>query len=339
MKKTIRICLAVLLLAAVLLCGASCEFETASAYTVLRDHILESTGVGMALEFPSADSTIMTYVFVADMENADGEIEEKVYVTAQKAMNSSLFLRVDIGLSEDDASTADWTVSYITVAQTITIGESKLDIRGMTGNELIAFDTTGGIPPSYEYSFRAEATALTNVALLSFDKYSQETLSLSVEDFGFRSLSEKYRYTEGDDDIEADYGRAFSPERLKLAGTMLLVGMGMVFLALAIMWGVLVIFKKVMYDSANKKKDKAKPEGGKMPAVPAVPVTDTPDDAMIAAVAGVMAYQEDDGAIAAAITAAIAETIASDPELSREFADGFRVVSFKRKSGKSAWNK
>ncbi len=134
-------------------------------------------------------------------------------------------------------------------------------------------------------------------------------------------------------DTEEDLGGAFSLERLKLAGIMLLVGMGMVFLVLAILWAVLIIFKKVMYDGAGKKKEKAE-----KPTAPTVPAADTPDDAMIAAVAGVVAYQADDGAIAAAITAAIAETIASDPALSREFAGGFRVVSFERKSGKRAWN-
>ena len=46
----------------------------------------------------------------------------------------------------------------------------------------------------------------------------------------------------------------------------------------------------------------------------------------------------DDGALVAAITAAVAAYIDSDPALSSKFAGGFRVVSFKKKNGKTSWN-
>ena len=39
-----------------------------------------------------------------------------------------------------------------------------------------------------------------------------------------------------------------------------------------------------------------------------------------------------------AITAAVAAYIDSDPALSSRFAGGFRVVSFKKKNGKTSWN-
>lgn len=133
--------------------------------------------------------------------------------------------------------------------------------------------------------------------------------------------------TAGTPEEYADMGGAFSPARLALAGQMVLVGMGLIFLALAVLWGVLVIFRKVMYDAPMKKaaKENAKKAADKPePAVNPAPVP---------------APAADDGAVVAAITAAIAAAIASDEALSAEFKGGFRVVSFKKKNGGAAWNR
>ena len=128
---------------------------------------------------------------------------------------------------------------------------------------------------------------------------------------------------------EEDLGGIFSGERFAYAGEMLVLGMGMVFLVLAILWMVLIIFAKTM-GGAEKKSAKAdkpvkaepKPAPKVAPAPVAAPAPATSDDAIVAA-----------------ITAAIAMTIESDPALSSQFAGGFRVVSFKKKSGKNAWNR
>ena len=42
-----------------------------------------------------------------------------------------------------------------------------------------------------------------------------------------------------------DLGGFMSPERLEIAGQVVLIGMGMVFAVLALLWGVLAIFGKV----------------------------------------------------------------------------------------------
>lgn len=120
-----------------------------------------------------------------------------------------------------------------------------------------------------------------------------------------------------------DMGGIFSPARLLMAGQMMLLGVGMVFLVLAVLWGVLVIFKKVMYDAPQKKAAKA--EAAAKAAAEA-------DPAPAPAVEPAPASEEEDGAAVAAITAAIAAMIASDEQLSSQFVDGFRVVSFKKKS-------
>ncbi|MBQ7315559.1 MAG: OadG family protein [Clostridia bacterium] len=119
----------------------------------------------------------------------------------------------------------------------------------------------------------------------------------------------------------------FSPERWIYSGEMLVLGVGMVFLVLAILWGILTIFAKTM---GGVKKSAKKEKPAKVETKP------TPAPAPTAAPAPAVAASDD--AIVAAITAAIAMTIDSDPALSSQFAGGFRVVSFRKKNGKTSWN-
>lgn len=120
----------------------------------------------------------------------------------------------------------------------------------------------------------------------------------------------------------------FSPERWSYSGEMLVLGVGMVFLVLAILWGILAIFAKTMGGAKKPvKQEKSTPKAEAKPVPePAAPVSP------------ITAPASDD-AIVAAITAAIAMTIESDPALSAQFAGGFRVVSFRKKNGKNAWNR
>ena len=119
----------------------------------------------------------------------------------------------------------------------------------------------------------------------------------------------------------ADYGGAFSPERLALAGQMTLIGMGMIFAVLSILWGVLAIFKLVF----------ARPEPKKAKQVAEV----KPDLAAVAEPEPVVAEQNDDELIAV-ITVAIAAYIADEEP--NAYQSGFRVVSFRRANGGKAWN-
>lgn len=122
-----------------------------------------------------------------------------------------------------------------------------------------------------------------------------------------------------------ELGGFMSSARLELAGQVVLIGMGMVFAVLALLWGILAIFGKVM----TRKKQPA-PVEPVAPAETAAPVAEEPvADATAAASA------PDDGELIAVITAAVAAAIQSDEALSSRFASGFRVVSFK-KSARSA---
>ncbi len=95
-------------------------------------------------------------------------------------------------------------------------------------------------------------------------------------------------------------------ENAKSAGTVTLLGMATIFAVLALLWGVVQLLHLVM----PKQKD-TKPKAQPAEPKPVEPTAEEPT--------------EDDGAIVAAITAAIlaARTDAG-------ITTGFRVVSFKR---------
>ncbi len=120
--------------------------------------------------------------------------------------------------------------------------------------------------------------------------------------------------------VAQDMGGAFSPERLAFAGQMTLIGLGMVFAVLAILWAVLSIFKIIFAKPEPKKQTAPAPVAPQPKAVEPAPVVNTAGDDELIAV----------------ITAAVAAYIASEePEA---YQGGFRVVSFRRANGGRAWN-
>ena len=116
-----------------------------------------------------------------------------------------------------------------------------------------------------------------------------------------------------------DMGGAFSAERLALAGQMTLLGMGMVFAVLALLWGVLAVFKLIFAKPAPKKVAEAPKSAPVVVPEPVVEVEQTDDTELIAVLtAAIAAYESANG---------------------NEVAPGgFRVVSFRRANGGKAWN-
>ena len=113
-------------------------------------------------------------------------------------------------------------------------------------------------------------------------------------------------------------------ERLAEGFEVFVLGLFMVFAVLALLWGVLSVFKVVFYDIPEKRK-KAKASNTKTETEPVSSVTATPAPVTV----------QDDGAIVAAITAALSEYFAA----SGQYSGGFRVVSFRKSQSGSAWNK
>ncbi len=110
-------------------------------------------------------------------------------------------------------------------------------------------------------------------------------------------------------------------DRISYALQKTLIGVIIVFGVLAIIWLVLSLFKFIFYKDPNKKTEVRKAAPAPAP-VPAPTPTPAP-----------VAKTQDDGAIIAAIVAAI-----SAMRQEQGIADGFRVVSFKRGTNKP-WNK
>lgn len=118
-------------------------------------------------------------------------------------------------------------------------------------------------------------------------------------------------------------------EKFSLSGEMLLRGLGTVFMVLLILWGILSLFSVVF---GTQPKKPAKPAPVKPTAAPA-PKEETAKQEP-APVKQADAAPADDGALIAAITAAIEAYRAEEGT----YALPFRVVAFKRKSGSSGWN-
>ncbi len=112
-------------------------------------------------------------------------------------------------------------------------------------------------------------------------------------------------------------------EKLSTGFTVMALGLATVFAVLALLMIVLYLFRIIFY---REKKPEPK-------------TTPAPAPKHIEAPAPVKAEPEtpksDDGALIAAITAAIAAYTSGD----EAFASGFRVVSFRRAEHSSPWNK
>lgn len=124
-------------------------------------------------------------------------------------------------------------------------------------------------------------------------------------------------------------------ERLEYALQGSATGMVMVFAVLALLWGIVSLSKYFLYDLPNKRNEKANAESKLSEAV-----AEAINEAVISTPAPVnneVSSAQDDGELAAVITAAIAAMIESG-DYKNEFVGGFRVVSFKRSSAR-AWNR
>lgn len=119
-------------------------------------------------------------------------------------------------------------------------------------------------------------------------------------------------------------------EKFSLSGEMLLRGMGTVFMVLVILWGCLSLFKVFNAPEKPAKTPAPKPEAKPAPAV----VPEKKPEAAPAPAAEVPAQTTDDGAVIAAICAAI-EAYRAEEGLS---GLPYRVVSFKRKTGRKGWS-
>ncbi len=317
MKKIISLSLAALMLVTVLLLATSCGMESMTGYTRLRDHIKAVGGDEPFVQLDAAKVGINSAA-VTVITTEEGEQYVRLIGYAINTASGIVFqVRLNMTGSPEKAELV-YEVLNASTAQQISMGTATVLLTHYTGEDYITFNEVKGMDVTSELTHRNQARVLLNSLLLALDTYTTESLDMDVHELGFIALSAKYMAPTESAEAEEDLGGAFSPARLSMAGLMIIQGMGMVFLVLAILWIVLMIFKKVFY-----KEPKTTTKKVEEPA-PAAPVAAAPAN---------------DDALVAAITAAVAAYIDSDPALSSQFAGGFRVVSFKKKNGKTSWNR
>lgn len=322
MKKIISLSLAALMLVILLLTATSCEvsMESMTGYTRLRDHIKAVGGDEPFVQLDAAKVGINSAA-VTVITTEEGEQYVRLIGYAVNTASGIVFqVRLNMTGSPEKAELV-YEVLNASTAQQISMGTATVLLTHYTGEDYITFNEVKGMDVTSELTHRNQARVLLNSLLLALDTYTTESLDMDVHELGFIALSAKYMAPTESAEAEEDLGGAFSPARLSMAGLMIIQGMGMVFLVLAILWMVLLIFKKVFYKDLAKasKAPKETKAAEPAPVAPAAPVAS--DDALVAA-----------------ITAAVAAYIDSDPALSSQFAGGFRVVSFKKKNGKTSWN-
>lgn len=121
-----------------------------------------------------------------------------------------------------------------------------------------------------------------------------------------------------------DFGK-----RIEIVLEGFVTGMLAVFAILALLWGIVSLSKVFLHDIPNAKRNKKSKKAIPAPAPAVVAEPAVEPESVDGGV--------DDGELAAVITAAVAAMIESG-DYKDEFANGFRVVQFKR-SAKNAWNR
>ena len=111
------------------------------------------------------------------------------------------------------------------------------------------------------------------------------------------------------------------PQTLNMMWQTVVLGMGMIFAVLGILWAILSLFKLV-FVGKTPKEQKEKPQPAPVAVEQRTAVSVAP--------------AQDDGALIAVITAAVAAYMADSGE--QVPAGGFRVVSFTRVKGGKPWN-
>ena len=112
----------------------------------------------------------------------------------------------------------------------------------------------------------------------------------------------------------------FSGEAWKYALEMTLLGMGLIFAVLGVLWAVLLLFKVVFAITKKEDKKVEAPKVVETPKVESAPAPAATDDTELIALltAAIVAYESENG---------------NDVDPS-----SFRVVSFRRTNGGRAWN-
>ena len=259
----------------------------------------------------------------ADDVTGEKKITWQAYTSQGNAQTVRYEYVLDMIMTEVSDEYAYTYYVYMTPAtgsgSLVVVAEGVVDAAAFNQDSVLAFSKYSNSALN-EISDRDIATALMQVLVLGMDQMLEGT-ELSVADFGFAAVKTDVT-TDTEASTEEDLGGAFSGARWLYAGRMTLLGMGMVFLVLTMLWAVLKIFEKCLY--RPKKSVEPKKAESVQAAPTAEPVAAPPAPAAT-----------DDGVLLAVITAAVAAAMDEEGTPS----NGFRVVSFKKTTQRGGpWN-
>jgi sodium pump decarboxylase gamma subunit len=308
MKQRIIRLLAVSVILAVLCVGlASC---VASDPFDVYWHYLQEQEMSSSAYSPDQITTVGA-VATTNEETGSKQIDWVAY-----AISGTYVYRLDLAMAHvSDEYEFTYQVIQTTATSVVLQATGSVSASEFDGEQLLTFSEYTGLTLN-EYDTRMMSTALLKVLVGAMDTLLAK-VNMSSDDFGFTAMSSDAA-VDADQSQNVNLGGAFSAERWVYAGQMTLLGMGMVFLVLAILWAVLGIFKACLYHPAETTKKEA-PETA-APVVPAAPQQP-------------VATAADDGALLAVITAAVAAAMEEEGTT----PSGFRVVSFK-KTTRGPWN-
>ncbi len=255
MKRIISLTLAVMLLVTLALAASSCSMESMTGYTKLRDHIKAVGGDEPVVTLDAAKVGINS-ASVSVVTPEEGE-QYVCLIGYAVNTNSGTVYQVRLNMTDShEKAELIYEVLNASTEQRVAMGVATVLLTHYTGEDYVTFDEVEGINVTTELNHRNQARVLLNSLLLALDTYTIANMDMDLHDYGFIALSSKYMAPVESAEVQEDLGGAFSPARLSMAGLMIVQGVGMVFLVLAILWMVLLIFKKVFY------KDPAKQEVG-----------------------------------------------------------------------------
>ncbi|MBR5124106.1 MAG: OadG family protein, partial [Clostridia bacterium] len=294
MKRIIGLSLAALMLVMLLLTATSCELsmESMTGYTRLRDHVTEKADQNGEVALDGSAEGFTAVKLTAPIKKGEDK-PEAVCVIAEGGSSTTLVqMTVTLTGSTEKAEVVYRIVNRANTDE-YTQATATIILTAYTGSELIALNSIDGFHFLEEMDYRSAITGMLNCTLKVLDEYLVAELDMRVSELGFIALSDKYMANVDAAEVEEDLGGAFSSQRLTMAGLMIIQGMGMVFLVLAVLWLVLLVFKKVFYKDpakASKAPKAVEPAPAPAPVAPA-----TSDDALVAAItAAVAAYIESD---------------------------------------------
>ena len=153
MKKIISLSLAALMLVILLLTATSCDMESMTGYTRLRDHITDTVGTNNALVLDGSAVGLSTVSLIAPT-GADTEQVDEVHLVVDAISQTALF-RLTLKLtSSTEKAEIVYQIMNPTTQEEYLSADATVLLTHYTGNDLMEFSSMTNIHPANEIDYR-----------------------------------------------------------------------------------------------------------------------------------------------------------------------------------------